>query len=79
MSYINQEDGVRHASAGEHYHVSGYVYVKLFVSFDTGYDSSEAGFDSDLEEAVADVISDDYEIEDTGDLEWEIVEDEWDE
>ena len=75
MSYISQEDGIWRASAGEHYHVSGYVTVKLYVSFDTGYDSDEAGFDSDLEEAVADVISDDYEIEDTGDLEWEIVED----
>lgn len=74
MSYTNQEDGITYASAGEHYHVSGYVTVKVYVSFDTDYEADDPKFEAELQDEVS--MFDEWEIEDDSDLEWEIVEDE---
>ena len=74
MSYTNQDDGITYASAGEHYHVSGYVTVKVYVSFDTDYEADDPKFEAELQDEVS--MFDEWEIEDDSDLEWEIVEDE---
>ena len=74
MSYTNQEDGITYASAGEHYHVSGYVTVKVYVSFDTDYEADAPKFEAELQDEVS--MFDEWEIEDDSDLEWEIEEDE---
>ena len=74
MSYTNQEDGITYASAGEHYHVSGYVTVKVYVSFDTAYEADDPKFEAELQDEVS--MFDEWEIEDDSDLEWEIEDDE---
>ena len=74
MSYTNQEDGITYASAGEHYHVSGYVTVKVYVSFDTDHEADDPKFEAELQDEVS--MFDEWEIEDDSDLEWEIEEDE---
>ena len=53
MSYTNQEDGITYASAGEHYHVSGYVTVKVYVSFDTEYEADDPKFEAELQDEVS--------------------------
>ncbi len=72
MSYISKEDGEIHASAGEQYHYHGWVTVKVYVDFNSPYEESEAGFDDDLNEVT--VYMESWEIENTDDLECEIVE-----
>ena len=74
MSYTNQEDVITYASAGEHYHVSGYVTVKVYVSFDTEYEADDPKFEAELQDEVS--MFDEWEIEDDSDLELEIEEDE---
>lgn len=72
MSYTDPEDGITYRSRGEHYHVSGYVTLKVYVSFDTDYEPDESGYDVDLMDAIADV---DWEIDDDSGLEFEIESD----
>lgn len=72
MSYISEEDGQIHASAGEKYHYKGWVTVKVYVDFDSYHEEGEAGFDDDFNEAV--VYMESWEIDDTSDMECEIVE-----
>ena len=76
MSYTNQDDGITYASVGEHYHVSGYVTVRVYVSFDTDYEPDDSKFDEQLRDEVS--MFDDWEIEDDSDLEYEIEGDEYD-
>lgn len=76
MSYTDPNDGITYRSKGEHYHVSGYVTVKVWVSFDTYNEPDESGYDADLMDAVAD--GEIEEIEDDSGLEFEIEDDECD-
>lgn len=72
MSYISEEDGQIHASAGEQYHYSGWVTVKVYVDFDSPYEEGEAGYDNDLNEAL--VYMESWEVENADELECEIME-----
>ena len=72
MPRYDNDDGTVSLSRDEHYHVSGYVTVKVYVSFDTNYEPDESGFDIDLMDAVSDG---DWEIEDDCDLDYEIESD----
>ena len=73
MSYIGKEDGARYLGGNEHWHASGYVTVKVWVSFDT--DGEPGGpddrFEDDLYEALSDVINDDFEVVESDGLELE--------
>lgn len=74
MSYQDPEDGTVSRTRGEHYHVTGYVTVKVWVSFDTWNEPDDSGYDADLMDAVADG---EWEIEDDSELDFEIEDDEW--
>lgn len=72
MSYTDPEDGITYRSRGEHYHVTGYVTVTVYVSFDTYNEPDESGYDADLMDAIT---YGDWEIEDDSGLEFEIESD----
>lgn len=76
MPHYDYDDGTVSLSRGEHYHVSGYVTVKVYVSFDTNYEPDESGWDADLMDAIE---FDDWEIENDDELDIEIEDDDWDE
>ena len=70
-----EDDGTVSLSRGEHYHVSGYVRVKVSVSFDTYHEPDEKSFSSDMFDAVTDAISaGDWDIVNE-DLDYEIESD----
>lgn len=73
MPRYDRDDGTVSLCGDEYYHVSGYVTVKVRVSFNTSYEPDESGFDDALAEAVAD--SGDWEIEDSDDLDYDIERD----
>lgn len=75
MTRLCQEDGCTYLSRGEEYHVSGYVTMRAYVSFNT---TAEPG-DSDFDDALMDALDfDDLEIiTDDLDYEVEVIEREW--
>lgn len=75
MSYVNQDDGCTYLSSNEHYHVSGYVTLRVWVSFNTGSEPGDSGYDADLDKAVEDVVYSDWTLEDTSELVEEVEED----
>lgn len=72
MPHYDYDDGTVSLCRNEYYHVSGYVTVKVYVSFDTNYEPDESGYDEDLMDAVS---NGDWEIEDDSDLDYEIESD----
>lgn len=75
MARLDPSDGIMYTSAGEHYHVHGYVTVRVLVSFDTYDEPGSSGFDAALEEAVS--CFDDWEVDDYDEVDIEIEEDEF--
>ena len=74
MSYIDNDDGQLKCSRGEHYSVSGYVTIKVPISYETKDEPGDD--DDDMWEAISDVVGPDFDIVDTDDLEYEIEGDE---
>lgn len=79
MTHLCQDDGVTYLDGREHWHVSGYVTVKVWVSFDTHGEPGDPDgrFDDDLYDALSDVICDDFEVEDSDGLDFEAEEDDY--
>lgn len=79
MTHIDQDDGITYLDGHEQWHVTGYVTVRVSVDFRTTYEPSDFEFDNEIKEAVDDVISTDYEIEDYDglDFEPERIEEDW--
>lgn len=70
MSYIDNDDGQVKCSRGEHYEVSGEVTIKIHVRYTT---KNEPGDDEDdLWNAIEEIVSDDFDIVDSEDLDYEI-------
>lgn len=70
MTHVNPDDGICYLDRNEHYHVTGYVTVKVWVDFETSSEPGDPDFEEDLNEAVADF--EDWEIEDSDDLDLEV-------
>lgn len=77
MTHLCQDDGCTYLDRNEEWHVTGYVTVKVYVDFTTTSEPGDQGFDDDLGDAVDDVVSGDYEIVDSDELDLEAQEVEW--
>ena len=75
MTYVSQEDGISYLSRGEEYHVTGYVTVRVPVNFYTTSEPDESRFDVELMDALE---FDDFEIEDTDGLDFDVEKIEYD-
>lgn len=73
MSHVNQDDGITYADGDEEYQYTGYITMKLTVSFTSQYDEGSDEFLSDLSDSL-DICE--GSIEDW-DLDVEIVKREW--
>lgn len=71
MTNVNQDDGCTYLSRNEHWCVSGYVTIRVPVSFDTWGEPGDRRFDMDLEDAVNDIVSGEWELEDSDGLDFE--------
>ena len=77
MTHLCQDDGITYLNGGEHWHVTGYATVKVWVSFDTDGEPGDPDdrFEDDLYAALSDVINDDFEVVESDGLELEAEED----
>lgn len=71
---IDYDDGTAYAGKGEHYHCYGYVTIKVYVSFDCN--DLDNSYDEALDEALVEIVNDEYEIENSDCLEIEVRSDE---
>lgn len=71
MTRMDQDDGCTYLTQGEHWHVSGYVTIRVPVEFDTWGEPGESSFDRDLNDAIDDVTHCEWELVDSDDLDME--------